>query len=155
MSPKIFKDVLPPSVFKNPEKVSTIKCATIPLNVFACSFVYYLLASANLRIDIYPKFYSRNEITDVSIENPVVYVSHDKSRRSSKNNKLEYVTVDVILLKSKKHRDVAGKVAELLNSKLFKMTQDNLKISGFDDIYKIRFGGFLKTFVSCETIDFD
>lgn len=158
MFSKIFREALAPnaipvSVQRNPDKILSVKCAPIPANVLSCSFVHYLLSSLNLDIDISPKFFNKIDIPE-TIAKPVVHVSHVKSRRSPKNTKLEYLSVTVILQKTRRHREIVANIAETLSTKLYGLSQKNI-VTLDNDVYQIKFTGFLKTYIVEETIDFD
>lgn len=161
ISGKIFRDRKPPfTVEHNPQKVIDVKSASIPLHIFACSFVYYLLQRSHLDINLSDSFFLEVDDSLLLEPNPFVHISHKKSRPSTepKNRLLEYLKITIYLKKTKEHKTIAASLAKVLATKLHSLTQENLEFkSQFyreNEIYKIEFTGYLKTYIIGELIDY-
>lgn len=161
ISGKIFRERKPPlTVHHSPQKVIDVKSASIPLHIFACSFVYYLLQRSRLDINLSDSFFTEVDDSLLLEPSPFVQISHEKSRPSTepKNRLLEYLKITIYLKKTKEHKTIAASLAKTLATKLHSLTQENLEFkSQFyreNEIYKIEFKGYLKTYILGELIDY-
>ena len=168
ISSKIFKDVKPPIIVQRyPQKAIDVKSAATPLHIFACSFIYYLLARSHNDINLCDTFFRNTSksfikaIDDSLVADiPFVQIIHEKSRPSTepKNRLLQYLKINVYLKKSKEHKAIAASLAKTLASKLYSLSQENLEFkSQFykeNEIYKIEFKGYIKTYIVSEVIDY-